>query len=299
MRILITGSEGNIGSYLVPELIRNGHDVFGIDIRQGFRHNYRVCDITKPVDMTMVFDAFKPDVVYHLAAMVSRVTCELSPSLTVDTNISGTNNVIQMCKRYGAKMINFSTSEIYGNIGGLLKEDRPDINPNNIYGITKYMAEQLVKYEISNGLRAITVRPFMIYHENETFGINHSAMIRFAEGLLIGQKITVHKGASRSWIHMKDAVKVLSGLAQCQQDVTMNIGDDRVVDMEYIARYMCDMTGLKYESCVTEEDLPPRMTLTKIPDITTMRKVTGIIPEYDIESGIRLVVETAKTRLKR
>jgi len=59
------------------------------------------------------------------------------------------------------------------------------------------------------------------------------------------------------------------------------------------------MTGLKYESCVTEEDLPPRMTLTKIPDITTMRKVTGITPEYDIESGIRLVVETAKTRLKR
>ena len=74
--------------------------------------------------------------------MVSRITCEKSAVETISSNLLGLTNIIEVCKLYNSKLIYFSTSEIYGNIGGLLSEDRADINPNNRYGLTKLLGEK-------------------------------------------------------------------------------------------------------------------------------------------------------------
>jgi nucleoside-diphosphate-sugar epimerase len=69
--------------------------------------------------------------------------------------------------------------------------------PNNRYGLTKLLGEQLVDYEVAqHGLRAVTLRPFMIYDENEDFGDHRSAMIRFAHDLARGRPIQVHRGSA-------------------------------------------------------------------------------------------------------
>jgi len=131
--------------------------------------------------------------------MVSRVTSEKNPHLTVDTNVAGTSNIIQFCKKINAKLINFSTSEVYGNQQEVLLEDNSELLPNNIYGLTKLLAENLIEYEVKNNkLKAITVRPFMIYDKDETIGAHRSAMIGFAKSLIKGKKIIVHKNAQRS-----------------------------------------------------------------------------------------------------
>jgi len=268
------------------------------DIIQHFAKDYTQTDVVSLLDLYHAALDFKPDAVYHLAAMVSRVTCEETPHLAVDTNLTGTNNVAQMCKTLGAMMINFSTSEIYGNIGGTLSEDRTDIAPNNRYGLTKYLAEKLVEYEVNNhGLKAVTIRPFMYYDEDETMGDHRSAMIRFAESLLQGKKITVHKDSRRAWLHMSDAVVALEKLLHLDGYHVLNIGHPNVIDTEYIARYMCEKIGADFDSLVDLVELPTRMTLVKIPDLTRQKELLGFEPKISIEQGMDRVIEKVKSRL--
>jgi nucleoside-diphosphate-sugar epimerase len=298
MKIIVLGSEGNIGTKLVQYLRKCGHEVLRADIIQHFADDYVQTDVVSLLDFYDAASKFKPDGIYHLAAMVSRVTCEATPHMTIDTNLSGTNNVAQICKTLGAKMINFSTSEVYGNIGGLLSENRLDIAPNNRYGLSKYLAEKLVEYEVNNhALKAITVRPFMYYDEDETIGDHRSAMIRFAEGLLNGSKITVHKNSKRSWMHMDDAVVALEKLLFLDGHHVINLGHPNVVETEYIAKYMCGKLGIEFNEHVDLVDLPGRMTLVKIPDLSKQKALLGFEPKISIEEGMDRVMAKVRQRI--
>jgi nucleoside-diphosphate-sugar epimerase len=297
MKILVTGSEGNIGKVLVPYLKSNGHVVFCIDIQQKFEDGYRTVDINNGADIINAFYEFRPDVVFHMAAMVSRVTCEHSPVTTIKTNVCGTENVIQLCKQVDAKLIFFSTSEVYGNIGGNLSEARTDLKPNNIYGLSKLMSEQLVTYEVANGLKAIIVRPFMFYHEDETFGNHRSAIIRFVVSLLKHQKITVHNRSYRSWMHLDDAVVVLEKLCYVDQFVTINVGNPELHLMEVVAHKICSKVDRIYADYVIEEELPEKMTLTKVANFTLQKLLTGYECVISLDEGIDRVIEKVKKRL--
>src|SRR5512133_485211 len=292
MKILLTGSEGNIGSRLIPYL-KNDHIIFRIDQIQKYETNYMVCNINEVGDIYEAFAGFMPDACIHLAAMVSRVTCEQSPFLTVETNLTGLNNVIQVCKAFNTKLMYFSTSEVYGNIGGYLSEDRHP-EPNNRYGLTKYLGEKLVEYEVNNGLKAIIVRPFMFYDERETRGEHRSAMIRFAENLSLRRKITVHKGSLRSWLHMNDAVRFIEKLLHVSTFEIVNIGTSEIVLTENLAKMMCDYFCLDYSQYVLELPLPEKMTLEKYPDIRKLIALTELEPEISLSEGVKKVLESVK-----
>lgn len=289
MKILVIGSEGNIGSRLVPHL-KKEHDVFCVDQVQGFDSDYAVCNIMNVGDIYTAFDHFEPDIVFHLAAMVSRVTCEASPYLAVDTNLTGLNNVIQACKIFGAKLIYFSTSEVYGNIGGMLSEDR-ECKPNNLYGLTKYLGEKLIEYNLKDGLRALTVRPFMFYDEKETRGDHRSAMIRFCYNLINGRKIKVHNGSCRSWLHISDGVKILSDLMMINNYDVVNVGSDELILTIDLVKMICDEIGISMTSDLIEvTELPEKMTLEKIPDIRKMMSYSNHIQGVTMKEGVRRVV---------
>jgi nucleoside-diphosphate-sugar epimerase len=293
MNILITGSEGNIGRRLSSYLEKN-HNVFCIDIKQNFKPSYKTVDINSSIDLLDVFETFRPDVVFHLAAMVSRVTCEISPATTILTNVNGTNNIIQLCKKYKSKLINFSTSEVYGNQEGILSESSP-LFPNNLYGTSKMLAEQLVNYERSNGLIAINVRPFMFYDEEESTGSNRSAMIRWGESLLNRKKIDVHTGSERSWLHINDGVKILERLIYVEEPV-INVGSPFIYKMRDVAEIMCRYLSIDQNLYISEIALPEKMTLIKHPDLSIQRRIAPIIFEYDIERGISLVIDNLRKR---
>lgn len=291
MRILITGSEGNIGVHLVRQLREDGHEVLRADLLPGWHDDYMQTNIVFPNDLLPAFQKFKPQVVFHLAAMVSRITCENSPHMAVDTNLSGTNNIAQMCKIFGAKMIYFSTSEVYGNIRGEQREDMPNLQPTNRYGLTKYLGEKLLEYEHREyGLDAIILRPFMFYHEDETRGSHRSAMIRFAEGLTRGERITVHQHSKRGWLHMDDAVRAIAQTANLEGYHIINIGHPDVVETEWLARYMGDLLGITIEDYWDLIPLPDRMTLEKYPSLDNQRTLLNFEPRIDIRDGIQRVL---------
>jgi len=291
VRILITGSEGNIGVHLVRQLRADGHEVLRADLLPGWYDDYFQTNIVFPNDLLPAFQKFQPQVVFHLAAMVSRVTCENSPHMAVDTNLSGTNNIAQMCKIFGAKMVYFSTSEIYGNIGGELYEDHPRITPNNRYGLTKYLGEKLLEYEHQQyGLDVVVLRPFMFYHEDETRGAHRSAMIRFAEGLTQRERILVHQNSKRGWLHMEDAVQAIALTVNLQGFHTLNIGHPDVVETEWLARHMAELIGVNVEDYWDLIPLPERMTLEKYPNLDRQRELLGFEPQIDIRDGVKRVL---------
>lgn len=296
-RILVTGSEGNVGSELVPYLESLGHHVLCLDIVQKHRSNYILCDIMNLADAEIEISNFKPEIVFHLAAMVSRITCEKSLSMAISINMTGTANIIQLCKRHGAKLINFSTSEVYGNQNVLLEEDITP-TPNNIYGITKLWAEQLVAYEGNHsGLKYINVRPFMMYSEHENMGENRSAMIRFAEAVVTNTPFDVHIGAQRSWLHMSDAVKMYERMLHVDGNHLINVGNSNFIDIEDMARFMCDYVGRDY-SLIQLKELPDKMTLTKVASFDKLKQLTNYTPQVDQQIGMGLVIERVKQVLK-
>ncbi len=156
-----------------------GYAVLESDIRPRLRPDYLVADITHPLDLLPAFD-WGPDVVFLLAAVVGRTTAEQAGSLALATNVAGINNVLQLCKRAECTCVFISTSEVYGPACESMDETAVP-QPANRYGLIKWLAEQLVDYEArTSGLRAVIVRPCMVYDEMEDVGEHRSAMIRFA-----------------------------------------------------------------------------------------------------------------------
>ncbi len=286
MKILVIGSEGNIGRHLVRYLKGCGHHVLCADIKNKYGPDYFQTDIVHPNDLYPITLKERPEVIYNLAAMVSRVTCEASPHMTIDRNLGGTNNVIQLAKLVDAKLIVFSTSEVYGNQGGIQSEESTSLKPNNRYALSKLLCEELTKYEVEyGGLRAVIVRPFMFYHEDEEIGSHRSAMIRFADDLYHYRRIKLHKGSKRSWLHMDDAVVALERVIYLKEFAILNIAHPRVIEMEYLARLFCEIYGRDYDTYVEEVHLPPQMTLEKIPDVRRQREWLGFTPKIDVEEG--------------
>lgn len=300
MNILVTGSEGNIGRNLVPYLREEGHTVYRNDIISGIGDDYIQADVCGP-DLLDKTAGIHIDVVYHLAAMVSRVTCEATPYQAMHTNICGTNNIIQLCKKRRAHLINFSTSEVYGNTSVYSREQHEltKCRPNNRYGLSKYIVEQIVDYETLNyELSAINVRPFMIYDPYETMGCHRSAMIRFAEYLIKKKSIVVHKEAKRGWLHIFDAVRILGLLATSERFMQgiINIGNPDVRTIREMAEIMCAYLYLNPNDYIIEEELPDRMTLEKIPSLERQKSL-GYKPQFQLEYGIKIVLDKMRERL--
>jgi Nucleoside-diphosphate-sugar epimerases len=287
-RALVIGSEGNVGRPLVRELRAIGVDVHEVDIRPGWRDNFSVADINHPLDLLPAFDR-GPDVVFLLSAMVSRVTCEQASGLAISTNLAGVNNVIQLTKRAGARLVFFSTSEVYGPHVDVMDETIPDPRPNNRYGLSKLLGESLVRYEVEHGgLKAVTLRPFMMYDENEDLGDHRSAMIRFAHNLARGVPIDVHEGSARGWLHVSDAVRAIIAAASHEEYSVINIGHPDVVPILDLA----EMIRSELEAdpdLVRITELPGQMTLVKRPTLDRMRDLLGVTPQVSLPDGVHRV----------
>ncbi len=297
-KALVIGSEGNIGMPLVEHLRKKGYEVLEVDVKPAWKENYLMCDINHPVDLLPAFD-WKPDVVFMLSAMVSRVTCEQAGSLAVTTNLSGLNNIIELTKRCGAFLVYFSTSEVYGPEVDIMDDSIEYPRPNNRYGLTKLLGEKLVEYEVrSHGLRAVTLRPFMMYDENEALGDHRSAMIRFAYNLAKGLPIEVHRGGKRGWLHVSDAVEAIERSAHVEEYAVVNIGNSHVIPIEELA----EMVRVELDadlSLVHFKDLPERMTLEKKPVLDRQTSILGYVPKVHLEDGVKRVCDRVKKVVAR
>ncbi len=136
MKVLVTGSKGQLGADVVKELCRRGHGVCQADLPE--------CDILDAVALARLFDEEKPDAVAHLAAYTAVDKAESEPELCFAVNAEGTRNVAAECAKRGIKMLYTSTDYVFGGEGDKFYETDDEKAPLNVYGKSKLEGEYAV-----------------------------------------------------------------------------------------------------------------------------------------------------------
>jgi dTDP-4-dehydrorhamnose reductase len=147
-RLLVTGSSGLLGHTIV-ELAKNDYTVIPLHKTKLLHSNSLKLDITHTVEVLNILHKLKPDVVIHTASETNVDKCETEKEHTWKTNVEGTHNLADACKKIGAKLVYISTDYVFDGEKGLyIEEDKP--NPINYYGFTKLEGEKQVIQHCKN-----------------------------------------------------------------------------------------------------------------------------------------------------
>ena len=294
MKILVTGADGFIGSYLVPELQQAKHEVIPTVKKNG--------DLVLPSTMASLLSTHRPDVVVHLAAKTSRLLCEDDPRDTVFQNTVATLNVALACKQFGAKLVYASTSEVYGHQGDKPVDEDSPTYPTGIYALTKLWGEQVARLYAPNGLLILRISmPYGQFQSPAGFspvGKGRAAIVNFLYNAYHRRPITVHAGTERSLCYVTDTVYAIRTLIEQEQEGIWNVGrDDATMTMERIAQIACELAAgpeKVFRNLIEIVPAPPRQVVVKR---LSMQKLltTGWRPTVDIDEGMQKVLEWVKT----
>lgn len=289
--VLVTGGLGVIGTRMVPFLEARGYDVKVMDNRIVKRPGYIRADICSTVEVMQAFKQWDIDYVLHLAGEVGRENGELFARRQVDVNVSGSLNIIQMCREFGARLIFAGTSEAYGEVGErVMREDMPSGKLTNCYAISKYQAEQYIRHFVENyGLDAHIIRIFMCYGPGEYPSYFRSAISRFVYNIMHDHPITVHDGAIRSWCYVDD---ICEGWRQVIEHFTpgscelYNIGRNDPRSMMDVARMVCELAG-KSTELIKTADAPRFVMPVKHASFARAAEKLGFEAKTALEVGLR------------
>jgi UDP-glucose 4-epimerase len=220
MICLVTGGAGFIGSNLVDKLIENNHTVIVIDNEQSdapdsfywnekaINFKYDICDLN---NCTEVFEKYKPEVVFHLAAEARIPRCINNPIKAVQTNTLGTAVILELCRKYNVdKLIYSSTSSAYGLKNNPPHQEDMQIDCLNPYSTTKVAGEELCKmYSKLFNLKTIIFRYFNVYGERQPLKGQYAPVIGiFLRQKEAGEPLTIVGDGlqRRDFTHVSDVV---------------------------------------------------------------------------------------------
>jgi len=284
--ILVTGHCGFVGQHLVRRLVDLGIDWCGIDIKG--RGNFNG-DIRNNYDLECAFELNQVTQVVHLAALAGVRRSKLYPKNYIDTNILGTQNVVNMCQKYNAKLINFSSSSVYGNLKKLPAVENSPKNPQSLYGITKLAAEQIVK---NSRVQAITVRPFTIYGEE---GRKDEIIYKWIEQIKANKPITIYGNASescRGYVYVKDLIDVVVKMLQEDWDYgvsNFNIGGSEVIYLKQIL----DLFLKEFQGKISTHQIerPKEDVVNQYADISRANKLLGFDPKPKFLENVTKIIK--------
>ncbi|ENK1243099.1 NAD(P)-dependent oxidoreductase [Clostridium botulinum] len=216
--ILVTGGLGFIGKKLVEKLKLEYKDYTIVVLDQYIRDydDYIRSDITDFGEIYTNVKRINGNIKYiiHAASEVGRINGEEHPWKMIDSTVKGTLNLINIALEYDAKLVYFSTSEVYGDIFDdkeVIEKDMLNVSPltlNNVYAISKLFGESLVRHYVKNyGLKAVSIRPFMVYGPGVYSSKYKSALDIFIWNILNEKEINVDKDCVRSWCHINDFIE--------------------------------------------------------------------------------------------
>jgi UDP-glucuronate decarboxylase len=306
-RILITGGAGFLGSHLCDRLIGEGHDVLCLDnFFTGSKRNISHL-LGKPNFELIRHDLVQPvfieaDEIYNLACPASPVHYQYNPVKTVKTSVMGSINMLGLAKRVKAKILQASTSEIYGNpIVHPQKEDYwgnvNTIGPRSCYDEGKRCAETLFfDYHRQNRVNIRVVRIFNTYgprmHPNDGRVVSN-----FIVQALKNQDISVYGDGSqtRSFCYVDDMIEGLIHMMNGPDDFIgpLNLGNPDESSILQLAEVIIKLTGSS--SKIIFQSLPQDDPLQRQPDITLARERFNWRPKIDLDEGLKKTIEYFKT----
>ncbi len=322
MRVLITGGAGFIGSHLAEAHLGQGNAVEIVDDlstgsidniehlkgRDGFR--YRIDTVMNVPALAEVVD--RADVIYHLAAAVGVKLIVNSPVRTIETNVRGTENVLDLAAKKGKKVFIASTSEVYGKQTKFPFSEDDDLvmGPTTkgrwAYACSKAIDEFLaIAYHKEKGLPVVVIRLFNTVGPRQV-GRYGMVIPTFVRQALTEEPITVYGEGTqkRAFTYVSDVVGALVKLAACERAVgsVFNIGCDQEISINDLAQLVKELTGsaspiqhIPYDEAYEEgfEDM-----MRRVPDISRIRECIGYEPTLNVEQILERVIADQKNQLK-
>lgn len=310
-KILITGSRGVIGSYLTRMLTERNHTVFGVDLfhsigERGWEHemskgqwNYSRCDAGDFRQIERVFEKVGPfDFVYHAAAEFGRWNGEDYYEQVWRTNAVGTKNIIRLQERLGFKLIHFSSSEIYGDFDGLMKEEVMDnvpIKQMNDYAMSKWVNEMQIRNSIiQHNTQTVIVRLFNTYGPGEWYHPYRSVNAKFCYSALMGLPVVVYKEHYRTSTYIEDACRTIANIADnFKPGEIYNIGGLEYHNVEKLVQIVWDYTKAD-PNFIHFADSEILTTKSKRVDVSRAAKDLGHRLTVSLEDGLKRTVDWMK-----
>jgi len=309
-RILVTGGAGFLGSHLCDRLIAQGHEVLCVDnLFTGSKDNIRHLldyhrfefirhDIINPIYLEV-------DEIYNLACPASPVHYQYNPIKTIKTNVMGAINALGLAKRVKAKILQASTSEVYGD-----PEEHPQregywgrVNPIGIrscYDEGKRAAECLMMdYQRQNGVKIKIVRIFNTYGPRMAWN-DGRVVSNFIIQALKGAEITVYGAGAqtRSFCYVDDLIDGLISMMDSPDDVIgpINLGNPGEFTIMELAQSVISLT--MSSSQIVFKPLPQDDPVQRQPDITKAGSLLNWSPQVHLEEGLKTTIAYFRDTLK-
>jgi UDP-glucuronate decarboxylase len=303
MKILITGSAGFLGTHLTRELLKLGHQVTGVDdfttgsmnnlieFKSNPNYEFFSHDIRNPLNMAV-------DVIFNLACPASPIHYQADPVKTIETNFLGMFNVLQLANKQGARVIQASTSEVYGDpkVSPQTESYWGNVNPigpRSCYDEGKRAAETLCfDYKRQFGTDVRVVRIFNTY--GPSMAVNDGRVVsNFIIQALTSKPLTIFGEGkqTRSFCYVTDLIRGLIGIAFLPKtiDTPVNIGNPNEFTMIELAEQVLRLT--KSSSPLLFKELPKDDPLQRKPDISRIQDLISWEPTIDITQGIELTID--------
>ena len=311
MRILVTGGAGFIGSHLCERLLNDGSEVICLDnFFTGRKSNISHLldnrafelvrhDVTEPILLEV-------DQIYNFACPASPVHYQYNPVKTVKTNVMGMINMLGMAKRVGARILQASTSEVYGDplVHPQTEDYHGNVNPiglRSCYDEGKRVAETLMMdYHRQNGVDTRIVRIFNTYGERmlENDG---RVVSNFIVQALRGEELTIYGDGTqtRSFCYVSDLVDGIVKLMNAEADdihMPVNLGNPGEFTMNELAEEVGTTTGKQIR--IKYLDLPQDDPKQRKPNIERAQRLLGWSPTIPLADGLRKTVAYFEIALK-
>jgi UDP-glucuronate decarboxylase len=302
MRILVTGGAGFIGSHLCERLLDEGHEVVCLDnFFTGSKKN--ICNLLDSHSFELIrHDITEPillevDRIYNFACPASPVHYQYNPVKTVKTSVMGTINMLGLAKRVRARILQASTSEVYGDpqIHPQTEDYWGNVNPIGIrscYDEGKRVAETLMMdYHRQNGVDIRIIRIFNTYGPKMA---EHDGRVvsNFITQALRNEDITVYgKGSqTRSFCYVSDLVDGIVRMMECENFIgPVNLGNPTETTILEFAEKIIALTGSS--SKIIFNPLPADDPKQRQPDIALAGEKLGWKPVVPVDDGLKRTID--------
>lgn len=311
MRVLITGGAGFLGSNLCRKFLAGGHDVIALDdLSTGTLDNIKDLE-TSPNFEFVEWDVRKPydfsvDLILNFACPASPIHYQKDPVRTIETNFLGMVNALHLARKVRAKVVQASTSEVYGDptISPQHEKYWGNVNPVGIrscYDEGKRAAETLCfDYRRQFSLDVRVLRIFNTYGPGMSIG-DGRVVSNFIVQAIQGKKLTVYGDGSqtRSFCFVDDLVNAiyLAALRAETFDTPMNIGNPNTVTMVELAETIAKMVNPNLE--IETHELPSDDPTHRKPDISIAKELLDWEPQIDLASGLRKTIQYFESLLSK
>jgi len=307
-KILVTGGAGFIGTNLVTELRKRGHEVFVTDQHNTDREAYLRADVRNYRQVQKLWDGRDYDYVYHLAAEYGRWNGEDYYENLWATNVIGTKHVLRMQEKKGFRLIFFSSAEVYGDYAGVMSEDVMKTHPiretyqMNDYAITKWAGELMcMNSSAMFGTETVRVRPVNCYGPHEHYTPHRGFIPKFIYHALFDKPYEVYTGHRRIIDYVEDSCRTFANVCDFfKPGEVYNVGGRPGWEKE-IKEYsdlVLNAVG-KDDSLVTYKEAEPFTTKVKRMDFSKAISDLNHNPKVPPKEGIKRTVSWMRSCYRR